>query len=811
MKPIKLTLEGFKGISSGLGKNAVTLDLEAIPLTAKLIALSGPNGAGKTTLMDNLHPYRVMPSHSSTLGPGGFSYWDHIHRPAAKKEFFWNHKQRKFQTLFNFRSSGKTSKADYYLLEWDQTDAKWNPVTIPDGTTSDGKAETYDACVNALLGNPETFFTSMFACQNRKMMSSYSAGDIKNVLSSILDQNYLQALERKANEVLKLLRFRLAGLQENLAQARTADAGILETTNEVARLNAVLLARTDIESRAVAVLDETRKALSALEAERDARVKVVEERAFLTQQVEKVKCNANNARLALKAHCEAEVQRIAAEREKLDNACFEIVGTTATIDGEAKRLSDLIIQKEAVDRACLTFDETTKGIATIDQALMDIQIHLRELKSKRTDLDRDVLALENLKTNGAAQTERINVVTDTASLAERVPCAGSRLQAKCPLLTSAIEARTSLPTLETTRKEMRDRYQSTNIRVAGLRPEVRKIEGLEATINEKTIQRNHLSVQLQQAAKKCGLVAPIADAEARLPQLIESKRLNAAKLVEVTERLSKIGGEINEIRKSESIQVAVIEKQESTEIQEFQSRLDTLALPISPDAIDAATVAVKKAMLNHENERATTQINRDELAQMNARLQALMHLRTQVARSVAEANALSGEIAKWRLIEKALGNDGLVALAIDDVGPEIARLCNMLLNDCYGGRFAVRLNTQRETQSGSVREVFDILVQDRERGDGEKSLTRMSGGETVWVNDCLTRAIALHISHTSGKEYHTLFSDESDGPLDEGRKRHFIAVKRAVLERGGYEREFYVSQIRELVSLADHVIDVAAL
>ena len=34
---------------------------------------------------------------------------------------------------------------------------------LPAGTLRDGRAETYDVCVEALLGKPETFFTSVFA------------------------------------------------------------------------------------------------------------------------------------------------------------------------------------------------------------------------------------------------------------------------------------------------------------------------------------------------------------------------------------------------------------------------------------------------------------------------------------------------------------------------------------------------------------------------------------------------------------------------------------------------------------------------
>jgi exonuclease SbcC len=174
------------------------------------------------------------------------------------------------------------------------------------------------------------------------------------------------------------------------------------------------------------------------------------------------------------------------------------------------------------------------------------------------------------------------------------------------------------------------------------------------------------------------------------------------------------------------------------------------------------------------------------------------------------ANLLSDEIAKFKLLEKGLGNDGLIALSIDDAGPEISSLCNDLLQSDFDNRFTVRLDTQRETLAGDTRETFAIKVFDS-RGGEPTSLDDMSGGEQVWVNECLTRAIALHVSQSNGMQYHTLFTDEADGALDPERKRQFMQMKRAVLGKGGYGREYFISQTPELWEFADHVIDVGKL
>ena len=55
-RPLALTLTGFKGIRSGLGRDTIRLDVEALAGDATLVAIAGANGRGKTTVMDNLHP-----------------------------------------------------------------------------------------------------------------------------------------------------------------------------------------------------------------------------------------------------------------------------------------------------------------------------------------------------------------------------------------------------------------------------------------------------------------------------------------------------------------------------------------------------------------------------------------------------------------------------------------------------------------------------------------------------------------------------------------------------------------------------------
>jgi exonuclease SbcC len=102
---------------------------------------------------------------------------------------------------------------------------------LPDGTVSDGKAATYNRCVEAINGSLQTFFTSVFSAQNRRPLASYGAGEIKALLAEMLGIEHLKALSAKAGDVAKILGRALDEIQSDL----TALAGKRQRKAEVER------------------------------------------------------------------------------------------------------------------------------------------------------------------------------------------------------------------------------------------------------------------------------------------------------------------------------------------------------------------------------------------------------------------------------------------------------------------------------------------------------------------------------------------------------------------------------------------------
>jgi exonuclease SbcC len=260
--------------------------------------------------------------------------------------------------------------------------------------------------------------------------------------------------------------------------------------------------------------------------------------------------------------------------------------------------------------------------------------------------------------------------------------------------------------------------------------------------------------------------------------------------------------------------IAGTRAQEKQRFQASIARIDaTLAALRAPfdgakmEVVERAVAAAQRALAATDAAHINAIRDQQTAAECGKRIIALA---TRVATVEARLAAIEQALGVWTLFAKCLSNDGVIALAIDDAGPQLAGLANDLLLACYGPRFTVSIRTLVETGKGETREGFDIVVHDAE-SDESKSVSSMSGGERVWIDHALTRAIALYLAQHSGRRYRTLFCDEADGPLDPERKRMFMAMKREVLRLGGYEQEFFVSQTPELAAMADAVIDLDAM
>ncbi len=224
-------------------------------------------------------------------------------------------------------------------------------------------------------------------------------------------------------------------------------------------------------------------------------------------------------------------------------------------------------------------------------------------------------------------------------------------------------------------------------------------------------------------------------------------------------------------------------------------------IPDMPDRVRTAEhrLAAATQQVAHHTEalahtRAAISLLTQQIAERNTRRPRLQQVQTHLRHGEAEQ-------AEWALLAQLCGRDKLQALELDAAAPAISQYCNLLLGQCFGGRFALTFRTL----DAQGREVFDLVVRDSRSGE-ERELRLMSGGEQTLVLHAVRLALTLYAKERSARDFRTIFCDEVDGQLYSETRREFLAMNRAALRLGNFDTMFLVSHSPEILDGADHVM-----
>ena len=805
MKPLALTLKGFRGIRDGLGREELVLDLEALAGSGQLVAIAGQNGRGKSTVMDNLHPYLTMPSRAALSGPGGFSYYDHVYLPENEKELVWTHEGRSYKSQAVFRLNGKRKTEAYLFM---QGTAGWEPARLDDGVVSDGKVETYERCVEAILGSAETFFTSVFSAQGKRQLTAYKNAEIKSLLADLLGLDEIRVLGQKAAETARLLKSGLVAMRHE--QAGLDDTARNASVERVRLLGAGTRVAGAAAARQVAqqVLDAARATQTQLEAERHQAQRIEDRRLELQSERQALAQSCHDAEQALATQQGREQQRLIQLQQRIAERAEQTRLHKRSLKEKCASLENVLLGAAAVRRAgrrqLLAERMVTLRTERVAQLRQKLQ-QLAELQNSEKMALQKLAALEREAGQAALKAEEL---ARRFKLTEEVPCAGTDLQGRCQLLGDARAAKALMPSARQSIARLERQQHCLTDELAGLRAKGKALADMPYHLDAEECQ---LAVARRRVSR-CAVLAARAGE-------IERARSALSNLDQELADIKESGGdgettqEFVERQQIASTCAAIAEQKEQQVAQAVHARqriehaLSALPAAYDEQRLLAAGLAVERsasavAAADQAHVSAVREAQALEMAERQC-----ADLAERKASIVERVAKLEAALGNWLLCARCLSNDGVIALAVDDAGPALSGLANDLLLACYGARFTVSIKTLLETAKGEPREGFDIVVHDAESAES-KSVGLMSGGERVWINECLVRAVALYLAQNAGRRYATLFSDEADGPLDPERKRMFVAMKREVLRLGAYEQEFFVSQSPELTAMADAVINL---
>ncbi|MBO9369510.1 MAG: SMC family ATPase, partial [Chloroflexi bacterium] len=807
MIPYKLSLTNF------MPYRQAELDFAGIHVAC----LSGENGAGKSSLLEAIT--------WALWGKTARSRRDDDLIRQGADEMAVDFAFRLGDNLYRVIRQRRGGKRGSTLLEFQiQDDGRWRSLS------ESSIRATEEKIVRILHLDYDTFVNSAFLRQGRAdEFTVKTPAERKRVLSDILGLDVWQEYEERAKNRLvqiqsesRLNDMRLAEIDEELARRPEYEAQLEEARQEAERWGAELRrlreawqemerARGDYRrvqeqrQELAARLDQARRELDALEQERREReARRAQYRALLDE--------AEEIERGYAAYQDA-LERERRYSEKL-SALAQLRERRSALEAEINRARhELELQREraAQQIRMLVARRVTPDILRRHEELVAQAAALKELRQQndaaKQSLDRLALEMTELRAVNQSLKQEMEVLKERIEMLEGA-------EAVCPLCRRPLTEPDRLRLLEEMQREGRekgDTYRANAARLKELGEEIKQLEA-EVRANEAS---------LQELPRLEGEVAALAE---RIRAGQEAERELEAARAEHDRIAATLAAEdyahaeraaLEEVRAQETAlgydAVAHEEARRAVrELQVYAERREQLAearTGVEREERELARLA--EARRRWEEQVAADQARQGELEEtaraLEARLREAPALEEELRR-VEEAESLARQrlgAAQQRLaacdelarqkesrlrrraelahqeslyaeLRTAFGIQGVPAMIIEAVVPEIEAEANSLLARMTGGRMHVRLETQREILSGEVRETLDIRIADEL---GERPYENYSGGEQFRVNFALRVALSRLLARRAGAQLQTLFVDEGFGSQDaQGRERLVEAI-----------------------------------
>ena len=809
MTPRRLTLTGFHGIKSGLGLDTITLDLTGEEQT---IAIKGDNGSGKSTIMTwGLVPHREPPG----MSPYDATYGE------ALRELDFEHGGQIYRSRIEISEKARKMKA--VLMSAVCTDVlgtSFASVRLPDGTTSDGKNGTYDACLEHLLGPQDLYFLSAFQGQSTARLSDHA--DPKGLLSKLLNLGEIEQLSDRARQVTRGFKDRLTAMRGDLDRVARLERTIQEQVGKIMSLDGQIPTVKESLSVADQALESARDAYrtatdacagNAIISQRRAdlakrlvdlctEMDAARERRDRAVSVSRDACakttSENDARIAgLKREITAanvrsvRADQVLAEGNAIRFAANDLPMAQESLDCAAHRLLELQEEKD-------TWDRLKKIQEKRRHDLLVQEVGVREMVRRGKDL----LTQASFRLSVPCQ------ATDGGGFFEGY-CSSIRVDfTGCPALKGSFAAKDDLDALQPVITQATDAANSLSLEIMEHHAEIDAGEDLPNRILDQT-----------RAMKECRQdVDRMRVLAARAGELAQAQENKAHAEAEISRKYLEISA-VSDLTCQAEIDYVNITRELHAELAGVENQFDQNVKQVNADIEALSPLASDRAAtLAQDEEKRCAKIRDDaeqHLRDINATLSVARAGKKAAEEDLAtaqgirdKAGVLEREITLWSLLSAGLR--GVIDLTIEDAGPTIAATANHLLAAAYGDRFRIRIETQKTRMNGNVAETFDISVWDSETGT-ESPIGRKSGGQRVWLNQALAGAVAIYFKESSGIDYETMITDELDDGLTESNKLLLYRMGRKAMELGGYRKWIFVSHFNGAWDLADRVIDLDSM
>ncbi|MFS8908817.1 SbcC/MukB-like Walker B domain-containing protein, partial [Synechococcus sp. OH2] len=294
-----------------------------------------------------------------------------------------------------------------------------------------------------------------------------------------------------------------------------------------------------------------------------------------------------------------------------------------------------------------------------------------------------------------------------------------------------------------------------------------QLEALQQTPSSAALAER--LVQIEQALHHLGYDGSLHQqvkaelAQAQLwPARLQALQIARQELPEATARSQVLAQRLQESRQHFA--------QATQELEALQQQLAE-----QPEVLPAHLEGIRQALQEHR--QGLDQV----LSQIGAaqqRLQQALEQQSERAELERQLQQARRQQQVYQELANAYGRNGIPALIIENVLPELEAQANQILGRLTQHRLHLRFVTQRSgRRSDKLIETLDILIADPR---GPRPYETYSGGEAFRINFAIRLALSRLLTQRSGSDLQTLIIDEGFGSQDATGRAQLLAAINAV-------------------------------
>jgi exonuclease SbcC len=840
MIPLQLHISGFLSY-----RDPVDIDFTSF----ELACVSGQNGAGKSSLLDAMTwvLFGQARKRDDSLV--------NLQSKTAEVMFTFEYEGNVFRvqralprgkaTILEFQVRESPASAGIQNLN----NLGWKPLT------ERTLRETQARIEQTLRLDYETFINASFFLQgNADQFTQQSASKRKDVLSNILGLEMWETFKTLASEKRKLLEEEVGGIDGRIAEIDAELAEEEPRKKRLKELEAELTLLASARKTQEAALENIKKTAASL----DQQHRLVETLASTIEKsrsrisglqdrlVEREAVRAIDMDLVQRSR-EIETAYLTWQQNRKDLEEWEKV---ASAFREQEKERTPLLEQIASEKARLVEEQRNllnEQLIIRDQEaeISNLTIEIADSQKFLAEADANVIErgqIEQMRNSARerqaeVKTENEALKIEMEELKSRIETLDSTEGATCPLCGQPLSPqhrKTTLKQLRADGKEKGDRFRSNKTLSDELASNIKtyelKINLLSPAEKERILHSNSIA-QLTERFDKLTSLSNIwtKTGKKRLKEvekLLENEKyaIEAQKqLTKLDKDLAKLGYDAaahdaarrvelagrssdEEFRKLESIRAALAPLE--NEIQNLKSSIKDQEMEVEQQDIEfnAAKADLETAMAHApdlaETERVLFNMQEkenslnQEVGAARQKVTVLDGLLTRKAEFRSTHEKLTVQIGQHKTLERSFGKDGVPALLIEQVLPEIESKSNELLDRLSNGQMSVRFVTQAEYKDKKredLKETLDIQISD---GVGIRDYEMYSGGEAFRVNFAIRLALSEVLAQRKGARLQTLVIDEGFGSQDiQGRQRLIEAIN---LVKGDFSKILVITHMDEL-------------